>query len=199
MCATRGANHDQLSYHLHRSNDDMKPQKFLSLPKIHRRGRSQPRNEIRTAEGSVDAGPVEPHPVESTPDLEIGVSTSSGLTSPGQEPNGMQNFILGTMRSTTFFSRGTDRPSMSDRFRSALRTGRGKNRNPLRHAIERSPLPEDKSNLKSLVSSGAKFILRGAKESTDACPQLKAVLGALCFILDYYEVRGSNALTTPRY
>ena len=67
----------------------MKPEKFLSLPKIHRRGRSQPRNEIVATEGLPGAGPVVPRPAESTPDLGLGVSTSSNLTSPDQEFNGV--------------------------------------------------------------------------------------------------------------
>ena len=200
MGAARSANCDLLSsHHLHRSNDDMKLEKLLSLPKIHRRGRSQPRNEIGATEASGDADPVAPRPAESTPDLGLGVSTPSRLASPDQESNGMQNFLSWRRCIQPLFSRGTDRPSMSDRFRSAFRTGRSKNQNPSRDDIGQSPLPENKSKLKSLASSGAKFILRGAKESTDACPQLKSVLGALCFILDNYEVRGSNTPLALRY
>ena len=63
ICATRSANCNPLSsHHLHRSNDKMKPQKFLSLPKFHCRGRSQPRNEIGTTEGLDGTDPVAPLP-----------------------------------------------------------------------------------------------------------------------------------------
>ena len=166
--------------------------KFLSGLKIHRRGRSQPRNEIGATESTVGADPVVQRPAESTPDLGLGASTSSRLTSPDQESNGTQKYYPGGDASDHFSSRGTDRPSMSNRLRSAVRTGQSENQNPSNDDIGQSPLPQGKPELKTLVSSGAKFVLRAAKESTDACPQLKSVLGALCFILDNYEVRGYN-------
>ena len=40
----------------------------------------------------------------------------------------------------------------------------------------------------STVSATAKLLLRAAKESADAFPPLKSVVGGLCFILDNYEV-----------
>jgi hypothetical protein len=46
-------------------------------------------------------------------------------------------------------------------------------------------------NLVSLASSGARLILLGIKESTDAFPPLKSTAAALCFILDNYEVRAN--------
>ena len=95
MCATAGASCDPLSYHhLHRSNDDMKLPKFLSPLKIHRRGRSKARSEIGAIEGSGDADPAAPRPAESTPDLGISVSTSSRLTSPEEDSNGMRNTLF---------------------------------------------------------------------------------------------------------
>jgi len=40
----------------------------------------------------------------------------------------------------------------------------------------------------SVTSATAKLFLRGAKESTDAFPPLKSVVGGLCFIVDNFEV-----------
>ena len=42
---------------------------------------------------------------------------------------------------------------------------------------------------KSVASATAKLFLRGAKESADAFPPLKSVVGGLCFILDNCEVQ----------
>ena len=42
--------------------------------------------------------------------------------------------------------------------------------------------------LKSTASATAKLLLRATKESADAFPPLKSVVGGLCFILDNYEV-----------
>lgn len=41
---------------------------------------------------------------------------------------------------------------------------------------------------RSAASTTAKLLLRGTKESADAFPPLKSVVGGLCFILDNYEV-----------
>ena len=40
----------------------------------------------------------------------------------------------------------------------------------------------------STASATAKLLLRGVKESADAFPPLKSVVGGLCFILDNCEV-----------
>ena len=42
---------------------------------------------------------------------------------------------------------------------------------------------------KSVASATAKMFLRGVKESADAFPPLKSVVGGLCFILDNFEVQ----------
>ena len=60
--------------------------------------------------------------------------------------------------------------------------------------IDPRAMTKSKSNLKSLASSGAKFILRGVKESADVFPPLKSAAGALCFILDNCEVRSTSGL-----
>ena len=41
----------------------------------------------------------------------------------------------------------------------------------------------------SIVSSTAKLLLRGVRDSADAFPQLKSVAGGLCFILENCEVQ----------
>jgi len=56
----------------------------------------------------------------------------------------------------------------------------------------------------SIVSSTAKLLLRGVRDSADAFPQLKSVAGGLCFILENCEVRSPppsaihNAYRCPR-
>ena len=47
---------------------------------------------------------------------------------------------------------------------------------------------ESGSDWKSTVSSTAKSLLRGVRDSADAFPPLKSVAGGLCFILENYEV-----------
>ena len=44
-------------------------------------------------------------------------------------------------------------------------------------------------DLGSTVTSSAKLILRGVRDSADAFGPLKSVAGGLCFILENYEVR----------
>ena len=41
---------------------------------------------------------------------------------------------------------------------------------------------------KSIVSSTAKSLLRGVRDTADVFPPLKSVAGGLCFILENYEV-----------
>ena len=48
---------------------------------------------------------------------------------------------------------------------------------------------ENGSDWKSIVSSTAKLLLRGVRDSADAFGPLKAVAGGLCFILENCEVR----------
>jgi hypothetical protein len=104
MGSTRCAVHNLLSNrHLLRSNNGMK---FLSLPKIRRRGRSQPRSEIEDTGGSDPAVPVSPlRPSESTPDLGIGVSAPTRSASPDLQSSGMQTFLYCRRTSHHFFSR----------------------------------------------------------------------------------------------
>jgi len=47
---------------------------------------------------------------------------------------------------------------------------------------------ENKFKQWKFASATAKFFLRGIKESADAFPPLKSVVGGLCFIVDSFEV-----------
>ena len=57
---------------------------------------------------------------------------------------------------------------------------------------------KNESNWKSTVPATAKLILRTVKESSDAFPPLKSVVGGLCAILDNYEVRYNSRSLGPQ-
>jgi len=70
-------------------------------------------------------------------------------------------------------------PTIPDKVQDALGSGMG----------ELNATDKNKFELwKSAASATAKLFLRAAKESSDAFPPLKSVVGGLCFILDNYEV-----------
>jgi len=52
---------------------------------------------------------------------------------------------------------------------------------------------------KSVASFTAKLFLRGTKESADAFPPLKSVVGGLCFIVDNFEVWQPYGIHYPQY
>ena len=92
---------------LHQPNDNMKFSKLLPLPKGHGRSRSKARSEIGSIEGQSEPDPVAPRPMESTPDLRVGTSTSptSGpLTPRDQESNGIQIAFFRTIYLTTLLA-----------------------------------------------------------------------------------------------
>ena len=71
----------------------------------------------------------------------------------------------------------TDNPAAPDQVQDALGTN--------------EPNTTDGNKLKqwkSVASATAKLFLRGTKETADAFPPLKSVVGGLCFILDNFEV-----------
>ena len=51
----------------------------------------------------------------------------------------------------------------------------------------------------SVTSATAKLFLRGVKESADAFPPLKSVVGGLCFIVDNFEVWQPSSTHYPQY
>ena len=172
----------------HLNSDEMGLRKLLHLPKFHGRKRSKARSE--NVEGPSGAGPSVPPPAESAPDLRIGASTSP-LIPQDQESNGARAVSSQKVHLTIFPSHKADRPSDSDEHRSVSNGAENTNPESSDPVIGPSAVNENKSKLKSLASSGAKLILRGVRESSDAFGPLKSVAGGLCFILDNCEVRGS--------
>jgi len=75
------------------------------------------------------------------------------------------------------------------------------------HRVQDGPTPNqsepnttDENKLEhwgSTASAAAKLLLRGVKESADAFPPLKSVVGGLCFILDNCEVWYSSSIHSP--
>jgi len=107
MNATRPAICYRTTIYINQPSNDMKFSKLLPLPKGHRRSRSKARSEIGSIEGQGEPDPVTPRPMESTPDLRVGASTSSmssPLTPRDQESNGMQTTFFRTIYLTTFFA-----------------------------------------------------------------------------------------------
>ena len=51
----------------------------------------------------------------------------------------------------------------------------------------------------SVASATAKLFLGGVKESADAFPPLKSVVGGLCFIVDNFEVQQPYTIHFPQY
>ena len=98
---------------------------------------------------------------------------------------------------TTVFPRNTDNNPTSDPSPLVPSDGKDEHSRSAGDSANPGQIDKNKSNLKSLASSTAKLVLRGVKESADACPQLKSVLGCLCFILDNYEVRPLTYITHP--
>jgi hypothetical protein len=72
-------------HHLHRHSDDMTlrdgVQSLLSLPRGNRRARNEVRSEVASITDSEEIDLAAARPTESTPDLGIGPSTSSTLSS----------------------------------------------------------------------------------------------------------------------
>ena len=57
---------------------------------------------------------------------------------------------------------------------------------------------QNRLSRKSAVSSTARLLLRGVRDSADAFAPLKSVAGGLCFFLENYEVSPlSRTLSTP--
>jgi len=56
------------------------------------------------------------------------------------------------------------------------------------HVLSSSVVGGEESTLKSIATPGAKYFLRGVKESPGGFPLLKSIAEGLCFILDNCEV-----------
>jgi hypothetical protein len=61
-----------------------------------------------------------------------------------------------------------------------------------------APTDGNESDWKSIVSSTAKTLLRGVRDSADAFPPLKSVAGGLCFVLENCEVRSPSPSATHK-
>ena len=69
----------------------------------------------------------------------------------------------------------------------------GNGSNPDSESVEPSAAADENvSDWKSVVSSTAKLLLLGVRDSADAFGPLKAVAGGLCFILENCEVRSPS-------
>ena len=147
---------------------------FFCLPKIHLRNRSRTRSEFEYPSA---VGSSLPRPFESTPELRTGPSTelSNSQTIHASPPPSHDAHRPVSAGGPVSGSGETIGPESSD---------------PI---VDSGAMDENKSNLGSLASSGARFILNGIKESADTFGPLKSVAGSLCFILDNCEVCGSPA------
>lgn len=117
---------------------------------------------------------------------DIGVAVESG---PGQEGSKVDGENIGQGTRTCFSlapvpnrsSDDVDISTVPDHIPGALCSDRGTGSN--------DDADENKSNWKSTVSTTAKLLLRGVRDSADAFGPLRSVAGGLCFILENYEVR----------
>ena len=141
---------------------------------LRRRKRNKAKSEVENPSGT---DPSLPPSSESTPDLRTGPSTESSNSQ--------------TIHASPPPSHEIHDPSNAgDLVSSPGETIDPESSDPI---VESSATNENKSNLASLASSGARFILNGIKESADAFGPLKSVAGGLCFILDNCEVCDSPA------
>ena len=169
----------------------------LVLPRIQRRTRSETRREVTPdpIEGSSGVALTVPKYMASTPALGTNTPAAqmSGSSTPHvQESKGM--WPLPSSRTSYLnnpFSCGNvaDR-SISGRFRSIFSKKRSKqSEGSPSHTANTSAIDVNTPDVKTIATSSAKLALRGVKETADAYPPLKSVVGCLCFILDNYEVR----------
>jgi len=175
--------------------DGMKWRNFLPVPKKHRRARSGARSEVGSLKGPSDVDLVAPRPAESTPDLRVGPSTGpmpSPLTSHNQETNGTWIFIFRMIHLLQHFSCNTDPRSVSDQILSVPGRGRsdGNNQETPGHTVDPRATSEGKSNWSSTAYATTKLAINLVKESSDAFPPLKSVVGGLSAILNHCDVRG---------
>jgi hypothetical protein len=164
---------------------------FLSLPRKDRRTRSEARSEVDPTAGSAEVDLVAPRPTESSPDLRIGSSTlpsPSPLASRNQESNSTSTALFRVISLTTS-PRKIGRPAVLGQIRSVFKSGQSKNPKPSDHkTTDPSAAHEDESNWKSTAYSTTKLAINLVKESSDAFPPLKSVVGGLSAILQHCDV-----------
>ena len=84
-----------------------------------------------------------------------------------------------------------------DRTQSVVGTGRGEQSTPLENTVKPSATGEKGSNWKSTAYSTTRLAINLVKESADAFPPLKSVMGGLSAILDHCDVRFLSYPTLP--
>ena len=164
-------------------------ERFPPHTKKHRRKRSKARSELGSIEGEAD--PVVLRPTESTPDLGIGASilpAPTPLTSRSHESNGAQVNLPWLIHLTTHFSHNTDPTLVSDQTPSIHRRDKGNQPESSDRAVDPKAVSENKPNWKSTAYATTKLAINIVKESSDAFPPLKSVLGGLSAILDHCDV-----------
>ena len=174
---------------LHQRHNKMKWRDFLPVPKRHRRKRSKARSEVGSNEDG--AGQVALRPTESTPDLGIGASilpVPTPLTSRSHVPKGARMRSPRLIHLTTHFSHNTDPTLASDQTQSIPGRDGGNQPKSSDHTVDPKAVPENKTNWKSTAYATTKLAINIAKESSDAFPPLKSVLGGLSAILDHCDV-----------
>lgn len=140
----------------------MKWRKYLPVPKKHRRTRSEARSGAGSViEDSSDAGLVTLRPTGSAPDLSVGAS------------------ILPTSR---------DPHPIPDQIQSVPgRGGNNRSKSP-DHTLDPKAASENKPSWKSTAYAATKLAINIVKESSDAFPPLKSVVGGLSAILSHCDV-----------
>ena len=192
-----------LSYHHpHRPHDNMKLPK-LRLPKSFHRSRSKARSEIGPIEGQSEVDPAAPRPTESTPELRVGTSIlppSTPLALRDQESDDVETVLIPVDPSQPASSHNTVPDTGSDRIPPAPGRDESTLPKPSDHTTDTEAVPENKSDWKSTAYAATKLAINLAKESADAFPPLKSVVGGLSAVLDHCEVRFiPSKLYRPRY
>jgi hypothetical protein len=184
------------AHHLHRPSDNMGlrdgVRDFLSLPRKDRRVRTTSSSEASPIADPRAAGLAVPRPTESSPDLRIAPPTSpipGPSTSRDQESNGTPTPLFRVIGLTTS-PRNTDRYPVLDQTRPVFQSRQSKRPETSDDkTTDPCPAPKDKSNWKATTYATTKLAINLAKESADAFPPLKSVVGGLSAILKHCDVR----------
>ena len=175
---------DSLSYHhLHRTKDDMGLREFFRRP--HKKHRA--RNDAQSVTDPIDRSQVGlailPH---SEPDLGVGSPTPAPSTSQDQQFNGMRATVPDVIHLTAL---PLDAENIApDPTQSTARPGQTERLEPSMPAVRPSAADENKSDWKATTYAATKLAIDMVKESADAFPPLKSVVGGLSAILNHCDV-----------
>ena len=176
----------------HRRRGEMKWKKFLPVPKNHRRTLSEAGGEVGSIDDRGEAGPLTLLPTESTEDIGIGsstLSTPTPLASRSHEINGTQMTLSWEIHLTAISCNIDPSTSTSDRGRPV--PGKDENSQPelsSDHTTDPKAASENKPGWGSTAYATTKLAINITKESADAFPPLKSVLGGLSAILKHSDV-----------